>query len=135
MTKLADMKSQFLSDVTVANINYDWDGGWCYNYISHPIMEEAEENLSDEEVLHENGAAWSDHDEFIWFTDEWLSEHSEELFHMSDVEGDKLINQVGTLTGQEAKEYAQGLIALIERFYPNYTGYTQKLNELKEFCK
>lgn len=133
MNALADMKKKFLATVDKTSIQYSWDGGWCYSHIDHPIMDEAEQELSHQQVYHpENDSAWSEHDEFLFFTDEWLSENEEELFHMCDVKGDKLINQEGELTGEEAKVYAQGLIALIHKTEVSEY-YQNKLNELNEF--
>ena len=120
MDKLSKLKAQFDSEVNESHIQYAWDGGWCYTYIDHPVMELAENELDEDNL-----------DYFQCHTDEWLSEHEGALYHMSDVVGGKLVNQAEELEGEEAKEYARGLIGLLEKCGSKF--YTSKLEELNRF--
>jgi hypothetical protein len=64
MNLMSDMKQKFMDQVNVSHIKYDWDGGHCYSYIEHPLMnvEWEEEGEQDE---------WDD------FTHSWLYENDE----------------------------------------------------------
>lgn len=140
MSKLEEMKQRFLSEVSEKDIQYDWDAGWCYTHINHPIFDVAEEVLSHTPTLRSNGGSWSEYDDFEEFANEWLSEHEGMTYHMSDVVDGKLVNALGTwdeelekFEGMTAREYAQGLVELIEKYHSDSNFYKPKLKELKEF--
>jgi len=47
------LKGRFDKEVNTTHINYDWDGGHCYSYISHPIMELIEDVPGFEEYTND----------------------------------------------------------------------------------
>lgn len=139
MTKrnlLEELKQRFSAEVREKHIAYDWDAGWCYSYINHPL-------LMDNHDLNQK-----DDDEWQEFTNNWLYTHDDYLYHMSDVENGKLINQLGVwdsameeFEGMTAKEYATGLIDYINKYRVNNgygprtkCFYDAKLIELQDFC-
>ena len=123
--KLAELKAKFDLEVNESCIKYDWDAGWCYSYIEHPLMEVQVDGTEEQAI------------EWEQYTYDWLYTHDEVLYHMSDVVEGKLVNQANTLESEEAKEYAQGLIGYIkksiERFPELNSFYSPKVEELERF--
>jgi hypothetical protein len=122
---LEELKRKFDSEVNTNDIEYDWDGGSCYSSINHPLLEE---ELKDAKEQDE----WED------YCNEWLSEYEEERFDMCDVVEGGLANQYEVLVGEDAKEYAEGLIRLLKLTHGGksqylYTPYEQKVLELEKF--
>jgi len=122
--KLEQLKQQFTEQVNESHVKYAWDGGWCYSYIDHELMVTAETELLEESSELEE---WED------FTNSWLSEHEGKLYHVCDVEGDKLISQAETLQGNEAKEYAKGLVEYLHKYGSSIHLYSEKVKELQAF--
>ncbi len=62
MNNLSDLKQMFIDQVTTNHIKYDWDGGHCYSYIDHPLMNQDFDDQDQQD-------AWDE------FTNEWLYEN------------------------------------------------------------
>ena len=88
-------KQRFKNEVTYKHIKYDWDSGSCYSIISHPIMDEYEELI--QRVAGDEYDFW--YDEWIVFTDEFLSEHEDKPSDAIHVNAD------GTATNQYGDEF------------------------------
>ena len=122
---LKELKRKFDSEVNTSHIEYDWDGGSCYSSINHPLL-----NIELEDLLEQY--AWED------FYNGWLSDNEAERFDMCDVVEGGLANQYEVLVGEEAKEYAEGLIRLLKLTHGGksqylYTPYEKKVLELEKF--
>ena len=123
---LKDFIKRFDSEVAVDNIRYDWDAGWCYSSIDHPIMQEAERAM---------GYSSKEYEQFEDYANTWLSENEGYLYHRVDIEGDKLVSQAETLKGDAAVAYAKGLVDYIEKYGGDSSILKKEKADLEEFIK
>jgi hypothetical protein len=63
---LDQLKQQFISTVTTANIDYDHDGGHAYSMLNHPLA------MYPEDYMEKFGLSREDAEEMDSFTHGWL---------------------------------------------------------------
>ena len=66
MKTLSDLKQDFMTQVNSSHVKYGWDCGHSYSYIDHSLGDIVFDNNDDQNE-------WDD------FTNEWLSEQSDDL--------------------------------------------------------